>query len=145
MNAVTTAAELVRHGKGILAADESVSTMNDAILPLLRQAGIARTKTRLWSAHYGLGEHICGPGSCGLLSIDADGTQWTSSALGLVLDQSLLLEDFFTTQNPTAAEAELQSGQLNTGHGVFTVMPATRTPPSATASTTRSTRLPGVS
>jgi hypothetical protein len=100
----------------------SVSTMNDAILPLLRQAGIARTKTRLWSAHYGLGEHICGPGSCGLLSIDADGTQWTSSALGLVLDQSLLLEDFFTTQNPTAAEAELQSGQLNTGHGVFTVI-----------------------
>jgi hypothetical protein len=100
----------------------SVSAMNDAILPLLRQAGIARTKTRLWSAHYGLGEHICGPGSCGLLSIDADGTQWTSSALGLVLDQSLLLEDFFTTQNPTAAEAELQSGQLNTGHGVFTVI-----------------------
>ena len=100
----------------------SVSAMNDAILPLLRQAGIARTKTRLWSAHYGLGEHICGPGSCGALSIEADGTQWTSSALGLVLDQSLLLENFFTTQNPSATEAELQSGQLNTGHGVFTVI-----------------------
>jgi hypothetical protein len=101
----------------------SASTMNDEILPVLTQAGIARAKTRLWSAHYGLGEHICGPHSCGQLSIDADGTQWTSSALGLVLDQSLLLDNFFTTpKNPTVTEAELQSGQLNTGHGVFTVI-----------------------
>jgi hypothetical protein len=102
----------------------SASTMNDAILPVLSQAGIARARTRLWTAHYGLGEHICGPGSCGALSIGADGTQWTSSAMGLVLDQSLLLEDFFTTaptRGPTT-EAELQSGQLNTGHGVFTVI-----------------------
>ena len=103
----------------------SASTMNNAILPVLSQAGIARARTRLWSAHYGLGEHICGPGSCGALSIDADGTQWTSSAMGLVLDQSLLLDSFFTTPTtgvPTVTEAELQSGQLNTGHGVFTVI-----------------------
>jgi hypothetical protein len=101
----------------------SVSAMNDAILPVLSQAGIARAQTRLWTAHYGLGEHICGPGSCGQLSIDADGTQWTSSAMGLVLDQSLLLEDFFApTQDPTPTEAELQSGELNTGHGAFTVI-----------------------
>ena len=103
----------------------SASTMNDEILPVLSQAGIARAKTRLWSAHYGLGEHICGPHSCGQLSIDADGTQWTSSAMGLVLDQSLLLDNFFTTtptKDPTVREAELQSGQLNTGHGVFTVI-----------------------
>src|ERR1700761_8372614 len=59
----------------------SASTMNDEILPVLSQARIARAKTRLWSAHYGLGEHICGPHSCGQLSIDADGTQWTSSAM----------------------------------------------------------------
>jgi fructose-bisphosphate aldolase class 1 len=39
MNAVTTAAELVRHGKGILAADESVSTMNDR----LARAGVVPT------------------------------------------------------------------------------------------------------
>jgi fructose-bisphosphate aldolase, class I len=39
MNAVTTAAELVRHGKGILAADESVSTMNDR----LARAGVVST------------------------------------------------------------------------------------------------------
>ena len=102
----------------------SVSTMNDTILPLLSQHGIARAKTRLWTAHYGLGEHICGPASCGQLSVNADGTQWTSSARGLVLDQSLLLDTFFTaTAQPTATEAELQSGQLNNGHGAFTVIP----------------------
>ena len=70
--------------------------MNDQVLPVLSQAGIARARTRLWTAHYGLGEHICGPASCGALSVNADGTQWTSSAMGLVLDQSLLVADFFT-------------------------------------------------
>ena len=60
----------------------SASTMNDAILPVLSQAGISRARTRLWTAHYGLGEHICGPASCGALSIGADGTQWTSKRAG---------------------------------------------------------------
>lgn len=102
----------------------SASLMNDAILPALSQAGISRAQTRLWTAHYGLGAHICGPGSCGALSIEADGTQWTSSAMGLVLDQSLLADNFFaSTANPTSTEAELQSGQLTTGNGAFTVIP----------------------
>jgi hypothetical protein len=102
----------------------SASTMNDSILPVLSGAGIARAGTRLWTAHYGLGEHICGPSSCGALSIVADGTQWTSNARGLVLDQSLLADDFFAgSADPTVTEAELQSGQLNNGHGVFTVIP----------------------
>jgi hypothetical protein len=101
----------------------SASTMNGTILALLSQAGISRAQTRLWTAHYGEGEHICGPASCGALSVDADGTQWTSSALGLVLDQSLLADDFFsTTTEPTVTEAELQSGQLSMGHGSFTVI-----------------------
>ena len=102
----------------------SVSTMNDQVLPVLSQAGIARARTRLWTAHYGLGEHICGPASCGALSVNADGTQWTDSARGLVLDQSLLLGTFFGTEtvNQPVTEAELQSGQLNNGHGVFTVI-----------------------
>ena len=103
----------------------SASTMNASILPVLSAAGIARARTRLWTAHYGAGEHICGPGSCGALSIDADGTQWTSSARGLVLDQSLLRGTFFTavpTTQQHSTEAELQSGQLNNGHGVFTVI-----------------------
>jgi hypothetical protein len=102
----------------------SASTMNADILPVLSRAGIARSATRLWTAHYGAGEHICGPHSCGALSVEADGTQWTSNAHGLVLDQSLLLDNFFTVNPhaPVKAEAELQSGQLNYGHGVFTVI-----------------------
>ena len=102
----------------------SVSTMNGSVLEVLREAGIPVAGTRLWSAHYGAGEHICGPRSCGSLSVDADGTQWTSSARGLVLDQSLLLGTFFSTPSsePTVTEAELQSGQLNNGHGAFTVI-----------------------
>src|ERR1700761_1122819 len=102
----------------------SASTMNSEILSVLRQAGISRADVRLWTAHYGVGEHICGPGTCGALSVNADGTQWTSNARGLVLDQSLLLGSFFTTtsKKPIATETELQSGQLNNGHGVFTII-----------------------
>lgn len=95
----------------------SASTMQGSILPVLSQAKIARSTVRLWTAHYGLGEHICGPGSCKALSTEADGTQWTSSALGRVLDESELQANFFTISPTTGAtaEAELQSGQLNTG------------------------------
>jgi hypothetical protein len=103
----------------------SVSTMNDEVLPLLSRSGIARARVRLWSAHYGAGEHICGPTTCRQLSVAADGTQWTSSARGLVLDQSLLNVSFFaspTNVKPTVTEAELQSGQLNNGKGVFTLI-----------------------
>jgi hypothetical protein len=101
----------------------SASAMDSQILPVLSEAGIKRASTRLWTAHYD-GEHICGPGTCGALSVNADGTQWTSSARGLVLDQSLLLGTFFssTPKGTTATETELQSGQLNNGHGAFTVI-----------------------
>lgn len=72
----------------------SVSTMRDSILPVGRALGLS---VRLWTAHYGEGEHICGPHSCGELSIDADATQWTDAyrAPGGVVDMSLLADDFF--------------------------------------------------
>ena len=100
----------------------NASTMQGSVLPVLSEAKIARSSVRLWSAHYGLGEHICGPSSCGALSTEADGTQWTSSALGRVLDQSELQSNFFTVSptNGAIAEAELQSGQLNTGKNALT-------------------------
>ena len=100
----------------------SVSTMNDSILPVLSQAGIPRANVRLWSAHYEAGQHICGPGSCQLLTVEADGTQWTSNADGRVLDASLLLENFFTNNPAPTTEAELQSGELNTGSRVLTAI-----------------------
>jgi hypothetical protein len=102
----------------------NASTMQGSVLPVLSQSKIARSSVRLWSAHYGLGEHICGPSSCGALSTEADGTQWTSSALGRVLDQSELQSNFFTV-SPTSgaiAEAELESGQLNTGKNALTAI-----------------------
>lgn len=93
----------------------NASTMQDSVLPVLSGAKIARGTVRLWTAHYGLGQHICGPSSCRALSTEADGTQWTSSALGRVLDESELQANFFTTDSTVTAEAELQSGQLNVG------------------------------
>jgi len=104
----------------------SASTMNSEILSTLSGAGIARSTVRLWTAHYEVGQHICGPGSCGALSVDADGTQWTPNAVvngaTLVLDQSLLLENFFTTDPNVITEAELQSGQLNNGKNAVTAI-----------------------
>jgi hypothetical protein len=73
----------------------SAYTMETGVLPVIKEAGIPRAGVRLWSAHYGDGLHICGPASCGLMSEDADGTQWTSNAMGRPLDQSVLKDDFF--------------------------------------------------
>ena len=104
----------------------SASTMNDDILPVLSQAGIARSTVRLWTAHYDVGQHICGPDSCRALSVNADGTQWTPNAVvngaTLVLDQSFLLENFFTTDPTVTTEAELQSGSLNNGKNAHTAI-----------------------
>lgn len=74
-----------------------VITMEAHVVPVMAAARIPRDVVRLWSAHYGAGEHICGPSTCRLMSIPADGTQWTGQALGRDLDQSLLLPDFFGT------------------------------------------------
>ncbi|HET9721129.1 MAG TPA: hypothetical protein VFP55_13695, partial [Solirubrobacteraceae bacterium] len=56
--------------------------------------GIAREKYRVWSAHYGVGAHICSGVSCGA-AFTADATQWTDKALGRNLDESLLSDTFF--------------------------------------------------
>jgi peptidoglycan hydrolase-like protein with peptidoglycan-binding domain len=72
----------------------------DQIIATMTANGFARASYRLWSAHYGAGEHICGPSTCGLVSIDCDGTQWTDTALGRNLDQSVLLDDFFSGSPP---------------------------------------------
>jgi hypothetical protein len=104
----------------------SASNMNTEVLPVLSQAGIALSTVRLWTAHYDVGEHICGPDSCGQLSVNADGTQWTPNAVvdgtTLVLDQSMLLDTFFTTDPTVITEAELQSGQLNNGKNALTAI-----------------------
>jgi hypothetical protein len=100
----------------------SVSTMASAILPELSRAGIALSQVRLWSAHYGIGQHICGPASCNAISVEVDGTQWNNNALGRNLDESILQANFFDANPGVTTEAELQSGQLVNGKGALTVI-----------------------
>lgn len=66
-----------------------------AVQNIMTAAHIARASYRLWSAHYLNRAHICAPKSCGYGISEADGCQWTSRALGINLDQSILLPDFF--------------------------------------------------
>jgi peptidoglycan hydrolase-like protein with peptidoglycan-binding domain len=73
----------------------SASMMNSDLIPAVKAAGIPRASFRLWSAHYTGTPHICGPATCKLLSIPADGTQWTDRKGSLNADQSLLADDFF--------------------------------------------------
>jgi len=84
----------------------NASTMEAGVITVAGCLQGGRRAVRLWSAHYGAGEHICGPKSCGATSVDMDGTQWTSTANGLVLDQSLLLDDFFGAPAPAPAWQE---------------------------------------
>lgn len=76
----------------------SVSNMAEVIGELTRSA-ILRAEVRLWSAHYGAGEHICGPATCKWPDVPAmDGTQWSDSqpgAGGSQIDASILLDGFF--------------------------------------------------
>lgn len=64
--------------------------------------GFARSTYRVWSAHYGSGQHVCGATTCGfsLNGGSADGTQWTDVALGRSLDESVLADNFFQAAPP---------------------------------------------
>ncbi len=78
----------------------SVSGM-DFCVQALRVAGITRPAVRLMTAHYGAGNHICGPATCNLVTVAADGTQWRDNAPGAggtLVDESVLLDDFFGAQ-----------------------------------------------
>jgi peptidoglycan hydrolase-like protein with peptidoglycan-binding domain len=86
-----------QHARGITRPILYVSAANaQGILETLTAAGIGRPGYLLWLAHYGAGQHTCGPASCGYPQ--ADGTQFTSKALGESLDESLVADDFFGAQ-----------------------------------------------
>jgi hypothetical protein len=69
------------------------------VLAALAAEGIHRGQVRIWTAHWGMGEHICGPAcGSGLLTV-ADATQWTDRVKGRNLDQSLCADTFFATAN----------------------------------------------
>jgi hypothetical protein len=67
----------------------------DALMRTMNANGFSRSQYRLWSAHYGGGQHICGPATCKLTATACDGTQFTDNALGRSLDESVLLDSFF--------------------------------------------------
>lgn len=70
------------------------------VLTELAVRGIHRSQVRLHTAHYGAGEHVCGPETCKLTSTPADGTQWTNAARGLngtTIDMSVLNDGYFGT------------------------------------------------
>jgi peptidoglycan hydrolase-like protein with peptidoglycan-binding domain len=86
-----------QHARGIARPIVYVSAANaQSMITTLTEAGAGRPSYRLWLAHYGAGQHICGPASCGYPQ--ADGTQFTSKALGESLDESLVAADFFGPQ-----------------------------------------------
>lgn len=74
--------------------------------------GMARGSYRLISAHYGLGEHICGPSTCGECQADPDGTQWTSLA---AYDITTTLDSFIDTPSypgPTEDNVPLSAADI---------------------------------
>lgn len=97
----------------------SVSNVN-ALVSALTKAGISRYSYKLWSAHYGAGAHICGPGTCKLTSYACDGTQFTDTAFGDSLDESLIEAAFFGAPAP-APSATPTLIQNDTGAAVKTL------------------------
>lgn len=99
----------------------NAATMAAAVLPGLVAARVAHAAVRLWSAHYGAGEHICGPATCKLVPVAMDGTQWTDTAPGengTQVDASILADGFFSPPPaPAPAFQEELMPQLRTGHG----------------------------
>jgi hypothetical protein len=130
----------------------SVSRMKTEILPVLKQAGITPSDVRLWSAHYTHVEHLCGPGSCGGMPVQADATQWTDRAQDRNLDQSVLAANFFgAPPRPiavftSAGQASLADLAKNTLHnGVATILGLTaERSPGATFTERMATYLNGV-
>jgi len=77
----------------------SVSNMAQLVSEL-DALNVSRSNYRLFSAHYDVGPHICGPSTCRYPGApQADATQWTSTAKGLnasSIDESWLSDSFFT-------------------------------------------------
>ena len=86
-----------QHARGAARPIVYISAGNaQQLIGTLAGARISRPAYRLWTAHYGHGQHICGPQACGYPQADA--TQFTSKALGKSLDESEVADDFFGAQ-----------------------------------------------
>jgi len=77
----------------------AVSNM-DGALRTLANAGIPRTAVRVWTAHFTNESHLCGPTTCKECETSADATQFTQTADGRSLDESVCEANFFTRNTP---------------------------------------------
>lgn len=77
----------------------------DKMMLTMNANGFLRSQYRIWSAHYGAGEHICGPSTCRLTREPCDWTQWTDWANGKSLDESDLGKDNPVFTKPAPAPA----------------------------------------
>ena len=97
------------------------------VLNQLAAHRIPRASVRLLTAHYEwktshgadpINLHICGPSTCNLLPVEADGTQWTDvwpgANHGSIIDLSALRPDFFGTPPPPPTWTENLVKQLPT-------------------------------
>lgn len=70
--------------------------------------GYPRTSFYLWSAHYGKGEHVCGPRTCDIMgnhtTPKADGTQWNDTPF----DQSTIPTYMFVKQSTTNPQGDTE-------------------------------------
>lgn len=78
-----------------------------AICDWLATQGHPRSSYTLWTAHVGQGEHFCGPATCGY-GPGSNGTQWTWTAQGKALDQSVIDDSFFGGKTPQPNTEPLQ-------------------------------------
>lgn len=79
----------------------SMASETQQVINALAAAGVPRSAYKLISAHY-IGEHMCGPRTCGYPQADA--TQFTDTYLGRSLDCTLFDATFFggnPRPNPT--------------------------------------------
>lgn len=80
----------------------------EALTAVMASHGVVRSAYRVWSAHYSHGEHMCSPAACGAQSA-VDGTQWTYTAQGKNLDQSLMSDGFFGVPPASSEDDEMAS------------------------------------
>lgn len=70
-----------------------------AVVTAMLDAGFKREQFLIQSAHYGAGQHICGPGTCGFLQ--ADSTQWADKGRhGQNTDLTIYADHFFGPDPP---------------------------------------------
>jgi hypothetical protein len=79
-----------------------------SLINVLAAGGVSRSQYLLWSAHYNGVEHICGQDGYP----QADGTQFTDTAMGRSLDESEVNSSFFGS--PVTTTFPIKLGQSGT-------------------------------